>query len=189
VSNLATTAADWDANLSCAADYPTWPSKTMWPQTCVTWYEAYAFCIWDGGFLPSEAEWNYAAAGGSAQRPFPWGDVAPDPSLAVYGCLYNGTGTCSDVRNLAQVGSATAGDGFFGQSDLAGNVWEWNLDWYGAAYAPACEDCIGPAAGQYRVRRGSSFRYDADSLSSSFRSSDAALNRRFDGGFRCARAP
>ncbi|MGO9835775.1 MAG: SUMF1/EgtB/PvdO family nonheme iron enzyme [Polyangiaceae bacterium] len=32
---------------------------------CVNWYESYTFCIWDGGFLPSEAEWEYAAGGGS----------------------------------------------------------------------------------------------------------------------------
>lgn len=190
-TNLATTAADWDANLSCATDYPTWPSKTAWPQTCVSWYEAYAFCIWDGGFLPSEAEWNYAAAGGTAQRSFPWGDAAPgsDAALAVYGCYYNGSGTCSDVRNIAPVGSITAGDGLFGQSDLAGNVWEWNLDWYATAYSSTCDDCTGPASGDYRVRRGSSFRYDAESLATPLRSSDASMNRRFDVGFRCARAP
>ena len=35
------------------------------PIECVPWWTAYAFCIWDGGFLPSEAEWNYAASGGS----------------------------------------------------------------------------------------------------------------------------
>ena len=41
------------------------------PIDCVTWYEAQAFCIWDGGRLPTEAEWNYVAAG-SQQRVYPW---------------------------------------------------------------------------------------------------------------------
>src|ERR1019366_7060298 len=43
------------------------------PMNCVNWFEAYAFCIWDGGFLASEAEYELAAAGGSEQRRFPWG--------------------------------------------------------------------------------------------------------------------
>ncbi len=62
------------ANLTsgCGGDaYATWTdtpgSQENLPISCVTWYEAYAFCIWDGGFLPSAAEWEYAAAGGDQQ--------------------------------------------------------------------------------------------------------------------------
>ena len=53
-----------------------------------SWYDAYAFCIWDGGFLPSEAELEYAAAGGSQQREYPWGSTDPgtDSQHAIYGC-------------------------------------------------------------------------------------------------------
>jgi len=57
--------------------------------------QSHAFCIWDGGFLAGEAEWNYAAAGGSEQRSYPWGSTVPgaNAKLAVYGCYYNGSGT------------------------------------------------------------------------------------------------
>jgi formylglycine-generating enzyme len=61
--------------------YGTWTSaagtQENLPINCVNWWEAEAFCIWDGGFLPSEAELEYAAAGGSQQREYPWGSTAP----------------------------------------------------------------------------------------------------------------
>jgi sulfatase modifying factor 1 len=64
--------APTSANLACEAQFATWtPSvggQENLPINCVNWYEAFAFCAWDGGFLPSEAEWEYAAAGGSDQR-------------------------------------------------------------------------------------------------------------------------
>src|SRR6185312_9797256 len=95
---------------------------------CITWYEAYAFCIWDGGFLPSEAEWNYAAAGGSEQRAYPWTTTSTiDCSYANYAGA-DGGGQCQ-AGGLDDVGSQSPqGDGKYGQSDLAGNAWEWTLD-------------------------------------------------------------
>jgi formylglycine-generating enzyme required for sulfatase activity len=47
------------------------PRRERLPIICVNWCEAYAFCIWDGGFLQSETEWKYAASGGSKQRECP----------------------------------------------------------------------------------------------------------------------
>jgi formylglycine-generating enzyme required for sulfatase activity len=48
---------------------------------CVSWYILFAFCVWDGGRLPTDAEWGFALAGGEEQRPFPWGTV-PTADLA-----------------------------------------------------------------------------------------------------------
>ncbi len=89
-----------DANLSCDASYQTWThapgGNESRPMTCVNWWEAYAFCIWDGGFLPSDAEWEYAAAGGSEQRRFPWGSTDPGTAnqYAIFGLAIPGYGDC-----------------------------------------------------------------------------------------------
>lgn len=92
------------------------------PIMCVGWLVAEAFCIWDGGRLPTDAEWNYAASGGNEQRKHPWGSAAADCAHA-----NSGTEPCGDRVN--RVGSESPlGDGRYGQSDLAGNVWELTQD-------------------------------------------------------------
>lgn len=48
------------------------------PLNCVPWHVLFAFCIWDGGRLPTDAEFGYAAAGGNEQRKFAWGDLEGD---------------------------------------------------------------------------------------------------------------
>jgi formylglycine-generating enzyme required for sulfatase activity len=45
------------------------------PLNCVPWPVLFAFCVWDGGRLPTDAEFGFALAGGGEQRPFPWGTV------------------------------------------------------------------------------------------------------------------
>jgi formylglycine-generating enzyme required for sulfatase activity len=54
------------------------------PLNCVSWQLLFAFCVWDRGRLPTNAEWGYAAAGGGEQRAFPWGDMSPS-EMAVIG--------------------------------------------------------------------------------------------------------
>src|SRR5205085_368808 len=81
-------------SLACYSSYATWrdvgdaSDEETRPINCVSWYVAEAFCIWDNGRLPTDAEWELAAAGGSELRLYPWGDAAPGPSadLAVYSC-------------------------------------------------------------------------------------------------------
>ena len=85
--------APTDANLHVRSSDDTWTSSAgtqeNLPINCVNWWESYAFCIWDGGFLPSEAEWEYAAAGGSQQREYPWGSTDPGTAnqYAIYDCV------------------------------------------------------------------------------------------------------
>jgi len=156
------------------------------PINCVNWFEAYAFCIWDGGFLPSEAEWEYAAAGGSEQRQYPWGTTAPGTmnQYAIYGTNYTGNST-----NLAPVGTATSGAGLWGQLDLAGEVWEWVLDWR-QTYVNPCADCVNLTPAMFRVVRGDNFGGSVGNLVPTVRGGDTdPAGRDSNFGVRCARAP
>ena len=161
----------------------------------MNWYEAYAFCIWDGGFLPSEAEWEHATAGGSQQREFAWGETNPGTTsqYAIWDDYYpTGTSTADGVANVAPVGTASAGSGLWGQLDLTGSVWEWTMDsWDGTSpYVSPCTDCayLEPASG--RVHRGGCF---FDPLSGQFAWErhfyPSGSHRDTHVGFRCARSP
>ncbi len=162
------------------------------PTVCQNWWEAYAFCIWDGGFLPSAAELNYAASGGNQQREYPWGSRDPGTAnlYAIFGCHF-GPSTCGSVANIASVGTPTLGAGLWGQLDLAGNVSERGLDATGtiAPYVVPCADCVAlpnPAAVTTRMHRGG--WYDVDTRY--FGSSEIPPTLRGSGtGIRCARAP
>jgi formylglycine-generating enzyme required for sulfatase activity len=190
--NVAPTAV----HLGCGGPQSTWTaapgSNENLPINCVSWAESYAFCIWDGGFLPSEAEWEYAAAGGSQQRKYPWGSTDPGRSnqYAIWSCFYpSGSGQCvTGVTNIAPVGTTTLGAGLWGQLDLAGDMWEWNLDWY-ATYVDPCTDCAYLTAGSYKVYRGGTFNGTVTYLLPPIRGLLDPTLRDWDYGFRCARPP
>ncbi len=190
----------WDDNLNCAYRADVWvasPTSNVFnearPINCVTWYEAYAFCIWDGGFLPSEAEWNYAAAGGAAQRLYPWGSTDPDTTsqYAVYGCLYPQATAFNEVTddNISNIDLLPMGVGEFGQWALAGNMAEWTLDFYNPIYPTPCTDCAELTPSGQRVFRGGSFDRAKALLETSSRVPSDPTLRSQDVGFRCARVP
>ena len=177
------------AALKCHAEYQTWTDtpggNDNKPVNCLDWYTAFAFCAWDGGRIATDAEWHYAASGGGEQRYYPWSSPATSTTVDDSYAVYCG-GTCS---TLQKVGSRSPkGDGRWGQSDLAGNVWEWTLDWRGAPYPMPCHDCAEVKDGSYRSFRGGSF----DDIAATLRSADRHVyypGYRGVIGSRCARSP
>jgi formylglycine-generating enzyme required for sulfatase activity len=171
-----------DSSASVWTDSP--GTRENWPINCVTWHLAYAFCAWDGGWLPSELEWEYAAAGGSENRLYPWGSELPASNKAAYGC-----NPCS-IGNILPVGSKSAGMGRYGHQDLDGSMWEWVLDIYAEPHPPACIDCANlddvNLAG-IRVRRGGGWDFDK-ALRSASRDRQGGTVPSRSSGFRCARA-
>jgi len=212
-------AGTWTANLSsCGSGDSTWTSdaggQENLPSNCVSWAEAYAFCIWDGGFLPSTYEWLYAAEGGSAMRIYPWGGVVLHlgPAYAIENCNYPplAADTCAPtaITNIAPVGTASLGAGLWGQIDLVGEVMQWNLDWSDpdAPPPPFCADCAivtAPAQGSggvsllsdagpapWRALRGGLFNSGLLAYENGATPNSANPTIRNDGiGFRCARSP
>jgi formylglycine-generating enzyme len=157
------------------------------PINCVSWYLAQAFCVWDGGRLPTEAEWNLVAAGGSEARVYPWSkppsDATIDETYAVYKWP---TDAPSGPEN---VGTREAGRGRWGHYDLAGNVGEWVWDGRQSCYPTPdeCDDCGVTLNFENKGNRGADFTSPARELRVEFPGgANAAQTRRYL-GFRCAR--
>jgi ergothioneine biosynthesis protein EgtB len=133
------------------------PLESHRPVINVSWFEADAYCCWAGRRLPTEAEWEVAAAAepdasgrglSLRKRLFPWGDEPPSPTRAHL--TWRGGG-CADVGGLA------GGDSAFGCRQMTGNVWEWTasdfLPYPGFIVDPY-KEYSQPWFGTHKVLRG-----------------------------------
>ena len=143
------------------------------PVEQVSWDEAVAYCRGIGGRLPTEAEWEYAARGGTKGAQY--GDLE---AIAWYGG--NSDSKTHPVGKNKQ-------ENAFGLYDMLGNVWEWTADWYGEKYYEQREgiDPKGPATGTYRTLRGGSWVADPSFVRASYRVRGGPGSRSNGGGFRC----
>lgn len=197
-ASLPTNQAQLSELLRCGMPFQKWTDvpgdDESAPINCLNWFIAAAFCIWDDGYLPTEAEWNYAAVGGDQHRIFPW-SVPPNSAtingdLASYhdgiNCVGDGMPGCG-AADVVRVGSKPNGAGRWGHTEMAGNVYEWILDWY-APYQPTCMDCAQVTSFNGNVAiRGGYYSNDASVLRGSFRPSTPRDNRHSAFGVRCAR--
>jgi formylglycine-generating enzyme required for sulfatase activity len=95
------------------------PALANHPVVYVTWEDAGIYCAWEGGRLPTEAEWEKAARGSNGFQ-YPWENTHPNPNLL------NSHNTIGDIT---PVGSYLDGQSFYGVLDMGGNVREWVADW------------------------------------------------------------
>jgi len=168
-------------------DGATWSDaeeNTQLPINCVPFNLAYAFCIWDGGRLPTDAEWNFAAAAGNEQRLYPWKPLAGDVQITdQYAYFY------ADNHLLpTSVGSLSLGNARWGQADMAGNVSEWTLDYQQDPLpTDTCHDCLNTTASSDRTYHGGSFIDSEVYLVVSNPGYGDPTQGSSDLGFRCAR--
>ena len=152
------------------------------PVTCMTWWHAYGFCVWDGGFLPTEAEWEYAASGGE-ERYYPW---SSPPNQNVI----DAARSCSqDCDTPIDVGTLPMGNARWGHADMAGNVYEWLLDRHSILFTEPCNDCLQTPVGTDRAMRGGAYHENDGNARSAARLNVAVRAHSPKLGIRCARPP
>ena len=123
--------------------------------------------------MPTEAEWEFAARGGTKSK----------------GYTYAGSNTIGDVAWYSSSKTHAVGGkqpNELGLYDMSGNVWEWCADWYGSYTSDSQTNPTGPATGSYLVYRGGCWRGNATGCRTAQRLCDSPGNRYPNLGFRLA---
>lgn len=181
-------------NATKSAPPPFWNDSafnhSQQPVVGVSWHDAIGYCEWLGASsgsklrLPTEAEWERAARGGSdenANALFPWGD-APPQSLPGY------ADRCAAWWRTGPEPVGLAEPNAFGLYNMCDNVHEWCSDWYASDYYAVSPERNprGPETGERRASRGGSWRHHVKISRCAARSSIPPEFKYADYGFRVA---
>ena len=189
----------WSVTSGKLAYPPLGTEPPRWPAVCLDWHDAEAYIAWlnakayaehptmskDPYRLPSEAEWEYAARGGTMTARW-WGDAIGSNKANCNGC-----GSPADNKVFSEVDSfAPNGFGLYG---VLGNAWQWTADCWHPNYVDAPRDGSPWMTGDCskRVIRGGSDRNFPIFIRSAAREAAKAgdTNDDYSGmtGFRVAR--
>ena len=177
------------------------PGTEYFPMVLVSWHGANAYALWANRrewrehrddaqsecFLPSEAQWEYAARGREA-REWPWGDEPPTLEQMRYGRHRRGATYQASTLPMAEVNEGL-GMSPFGLTHMAGNVWQWCRDWYEPGFYSTAEASMENAVNRresgIRSERGGSWVGPAFLCRSSYRRGRVPIARGRCLGFRC----
>ena len=159
---------------------PSWGWNDKHPMVSVSFDDANAYCNWlseatcKNYRLPTEAEWEYAARGGSRSSGYSY---AGSDDLDEVGWSSDNAGGQTQACGRKKANE-------LGLYDMSGNVWEWCNDWYGDYISSPATNPKGPTSGSSRVLRGGSWNYAAARCLVADRTGDTP-SARFDfNGFR-----
>lgn len=188
-------AGEWRQRAAADWRHPEGPTRAADPQepvTQISWNDALAYAHWAKKRLPTEAEWEYAARGGLAEKKYSWGDQLK-PGGKYLANWWQGDFPRHNTGEDGAMGRSLVGQfppNGYGLHDMAGNVWEWCSDWFDRSYyreSPR-DRPQGPAEGKERVIRGGSWMC-SENYCQGFRvaarshaAADTGLNNL---GFRC----
>lgn len=149
------------------------------------WERCRKYCQWRGKRLPTEAEWERAAAGSTGRR-YPWGNEPVEQHRANFGkCCFIMKGGILQKKGSYKEGKTP--DEIF---DLAGNIAEWVYDWYDKNYYKISpyKNPKGPEIGKYHTIRGGAWNSVADYMRSANRYGHDDAKDFYGIGCRCARS-
>ena len=158
--------------------------KTNEPVSHVSFYEASAFAKWSGKPLPTEAEWEKAAAFDPRTRQqttFPWGNDPVDESKA--NLFENG------LWAPAGIGAFPTGQNSYGCHQMIGDVWEWTTSDYVPypGFKSEFDEYNDKWFVNQKVLRGGSYATPQSHIRATYRNFFHAHERWMVSGFRCAK--